>query len=47
MEELTPIIANLGFPIVVALFLLVRLETKIKCLCAKIDELEKTVGKII
>jgi hypothetical protein len=38
---------NFDFPIVVAFFLRVRLEAKIKYTSAEIDELEKTIGKII
>jgi hypothetical protein len=43
----SPIMPNFDFPIVVAFFLRVRLEAKIKCTSAEIEELEKTIGKII
>lgn len=47
MEELTPIIANLGFPIVVSLYLLIRVEKKLDELSACIKELSKNISKML
>lgn len=47
MEELAPIIANLGFPIVVALYLLVRVENKIASLEKTMDEVLKAISKLL
>jgi len=47
MEELVPIIANLGFPIVVALYLLVRVENKIASLEKTMDEVLKAISKLL
>ncbi len=47
MEELAPIIANLGFPIVVALYLLVRVENKIASLENRMDEILKAISKLL
>lgn len=47
MEELVPIIANLGFPIVVALYLLVRVENKIATLEKTMDEVLKAISKLL
>lgn len=50
MEELFAQIANVGFPIVVSIYLLVRVETKIEGLTLSIYELSKVIeglkGKI-
>ena len=43
MEELFTGVANLGFPIVVSIYLLVRLEGKLDALTASIGELTKAV----
>ena len=47
MDELTPLVANLGFPIVVSLYLLIRVERKIEELTACIKEVNKTIAKIL
>jgi hypothetical protein len=47
MEELAPIVANLGFPIVVALYLLVRVENKIASLENRMDEILKALSKLL
>jgi hypothetical protein len=47
MEELTQYIANLGFPIVVALYLLVRVENKIASLEKTMDEVLKAISKLL
>jgi hypothetical protein len=47
MDELTPLVANLGFPIVVSLYLLIRMERKIEELTACIKEANDTIGKML
>jgi len=47
MEELVPIVANLGFPIVVALYLLIRVENKIASLEKTMDEVLKAISKLL
>jgi hypothetical protein len=37
------IIANVGFPIAVALFLLVRVESKVTCLTKAINDLREAI----
>ncbi len=43
MEEMYTHIANLGFPIAVSVYLLVRIEGKLEYLSASIHELAKAV----
>jgi len=43
MEELWTYIGNYGFPMVVAFYLLIRLEKKLDILTAAIDELVNTL----
>ena len=43
MEELFTSITNLGFPIVLSMFLLMRIETKLDKLSEAINELNKTI----
>ena len=43
MEELLNIIANVGFPIAVAVFLLVRVEGKMTCLTKAINDLREAI----
>ena len=43
MEELLNIIANVGFPIAVAVFLLVRIEGKMTCLTKAINDLREAI----
>ena len=47
MEELVKIIANLGFPIAVSIYLLVRLETKMNELTGSVKELSRTIAKML
>ena len=47
MEELTPLIANLGFPIVVSLYLLIRVEKKLEELVNCIKEANKNIAKLL
>lgn len=46
MEELLKAIANWGFPIVVSVYLLVRIEGKIECLEKAIKDLSMTIARI-
>lgn len=43
MESIIQYIADLGFPIVISLFLLVRLETKMEALTVSINELSSVI----
>lgn len=44
MEHLYTSIANLGFPIVVSIYLLVRIEGKLNDLTESINELSKVIS---
>ncbi|MEW8974253.1 MAG: YvrJ family protein [Tissierellaceae bacterium] len=46
MEEIYSSIANLGFPIVISLYLLVRIEGKLNELTESINELAKAIVTI-
>ena len=46
MDELLKAIANWGFPIVVSVYLLVRIETKLDSLEEAIKELSLTLARI-
>ena len=46
MEEIYSNIANLGFPIVISIYLLVRIEGKLNQLTISINELTKVIEKI-
>ena len=45
MEELYSSVANLGFPIVISLYLLVRIEGKLNDLTKSITELAQAISK--
>lgn len=44
MEEIYSSIANLGFPIVISIYLLVRIEGKLNELTESISELSKVIA---
>lgn len=44
MEEMYSSIANLGFPIVISIYLLVRIEGKLNQLSESIIELSKSIA---
>jgi hypothetical protein len=44
MEEMYSSIANLGFPIVISIYLLVRIEGKLNQLTESIIELSKSIA---
>lgn len=46
MDEIYSGIANLGFPIVISIYLLVRIEGKLNQLSESILELSKTIATI-
>lgn len=46
MEEVYSHIANLGFPIVISIYLLVRIEGKLNQLTESINELSKVIASI-
>lgn len=47
LEELTPLVANLGFPIVVSLYLLIRVERKLDELKGCIKEVNRNITKML
>ncbi len=46
MEEIISQIANFGFPIVLSVYLLVRVEGKLEKLTESISELSKTIASM-
>lgn len=46
MEEILTQIANFGFPIVVSIYLLVRIEEKLNQLTESINELSRVIASI-
>ena len=46
MEDIYTGIANLGFPIVISIYLLVRIEGKLNQLSESIIELSKAIGNV-
>ena len=46
MEEIYSNIANLGFPIVISIYLLVRIEGKLNDLTQSITDLSKTISTL-
>ena len=47
MEEIYTNVANLGFPIVISIYLLVRIEGKLNQLSESIIELSRTIEKVL
>ncbi len=47
MDELIPLIANLGFPIVVSIYLLVRIEEKLEALTVSLKEVSKVIAALV
>lgn len=43
MQDLLPLIANVGFPVVLSMYLLVRIEGKLEVLSAAIGDLTKAI----
>ena len=46
MENISAMIANLGFPIAVSIYLLIRIESKMQGLTDSINELSKNILNI-
>ncbi|MCT4595721.1 MAG: YvrJ family protein [Anaeromicrobium sp.] len=46
MEEIYTQIANLGFPIVVSMYLLIRIEGKLERLTSSIIDLSNNISKL-
>ena len=46
MDNIQSIIANLGFPIAISLYLLVRIEGKLQALTDSINELSNNIIKL-
>jgi hypothetical protein len=47
LEELIPMVGNLGFPIAVSIYLLVRIEGKLENLTMSIRELSEAIARMI
>lgn len=47
LEAVAPVVSSLGFPVVVALYFMIRMERKLDELNATISELLKAISKII
>lgn len=47
MDEMLYFIGNMGFPIVISVYLLVRIEKKIDLLTKSIDQLDNTMERVI
>lgn len=46
MQEIVAQVANVGFPIVVSIYLLVRVEAKMESLTGSINELAKAISRL-
>ncbi|GAA0109328.1 YvrJ family protein [Clostridium tertium] len=46
MEEIVNLVANLGFPIAISLYLLIRIEGKLESLTNSINNLSQTINSI-
>ncbi|MDV4152600.1 YvrJ family protein [Clostridium sp. AL.422] len=46
MKELVDLIANIGFPIAISVYLLVRIEIKLEGLTNSINNLSQTINSI-
>lgn len=46
MDELVNLVANIGFPIAVSIYLLVRVERKLEGLTNSINNLSQTINSI-
>lgn len=45
MEQMLSLAANYGFPMVVSIYLLVRIESKLEKLSASINDLSKVIAQ--
>lgn len=46
MNEIVDLVANIGFPIAVSIYLLVRVEIKLEGLTSSINNLAQTINSI-
>ena len=46
MEEIVALISNMGFPIAISLYLLIRIEGKLEGLTISINNLSQTINSI-
>ncbi|MBS5939208.1 YvrJ family protein [Clostridium sp.] len=46
MNEIVEVIANIGFPIAISLYLLIRIEGKLEGLTTSINNLSNTINSI-
>lgn len=47
MEEFISVVSNVGFPIFIAMFLLIRVETKIDQLISAFVDLTESIGRMM
>ena len=47
MEELIGLVSNMGFPIAVSIYLLVRFEGKMDELTSSVKELSRAISKLL
>ncbi len=47
MEELIGLVSNMGFPIAVSIYLLVRIEGKMDELTGSVKELSRVISKLL
>lgn len=46
MDEIVALISNMGFPIAISLYLLIRIEGKLESLTISINNLSQTINSI-
>lgn len=46
MQEIVDLISNMGFPIAISLYLLIRIEGKLESLTISINNLSQTINSI-
>lgn len=46
MDEIVALISNMGFPIAISLYLLIRIEGKLESLTTSINNLSQTINSI-
>ena len=47
MDEMVSLIANLGFPIAISIYLLVRIEGKLEDLTKSLKELSQVIARFV
>ncbi len=47
MDEMVTLVANMGFPIAISIYLLVRIEGKLHDLTVSLRDLTQVIGKVL